>query len=116
MVYYNNLLSFFLLLPFCIISGDYLKFFNKELITTEFWFMNILAGFLGFYLNFSSLWCISTTSATTYAIVGSLNKIPITLIGFVFFNAHMTSEGIWFVCIATLGGFLYAYSKLQNKN
>ena len=29
MVYYNNLLSFFLLLPICILNKEYLSFFNK---------------------------------------------------------------------------------------
>jgi GDP-mannose transporter len=94
---------------------EYTMFDNANLMTYSFWLINGLAGFFGFYLNFASLWCISTTSATTYAIVGSLNKVPITAIGFYFFNAKMTEEGIWFVVLATLGGFLYAYSKLPKR-
>jgi GDP-mannose transporter len=55
---------------------------------------------------------VSANNATTYAVVGSLNKVPITVLGFLVFNAKMTSEGIVFIAMATAGGFLYAYSKL----
>ena len=32
---------------------------DPEVMTAYFFGMNTLAGFLGFYLNFSSLWCVS---------------------------------------------------------
>lgn len=114
MVYYNNVLSVMLLLPLVLFKGEYHTFFDPMFFSPKFWITNFLAGFFGFYLNFASLWCVATTSATTYAIVGSLNKVPITAMGFIFFDAKMTTEGIYFVVMATLGGFLYAYSKLPK--
>ena len=117
MVYYNNLLSMFLLLPLCVLNNEHqLVMDNAPMFDFNFVLVNIAAGFFGFYLNFASLWCISSTSATTYAIVGSLNKVPITALGFIFFNAKMTPQGVWFVVLATLGGFLYAYSKLPKSS
>jgi hypothetical protein len=89
--------------------------FNKEFQSSTFILANAVAGVLGFYLNFASVWCVSATSATTYAIVGSVNKVPITILGFWLFQARMTFEGLIFVAFATLGGFLYAYSKLPKK-
>jgi len=83
-------------------------------MTWPFIIANLAAGLLGFYLNFSSLWCVSATSATTYAIVGSLNKVPITVLGFMLFDVQMTREGVYFVTLATIGGFMYAYSKLPK--
>lgn len=115
MVYYNNLLSLVLLIPFCVGLGEVEKVFNPAIMTTPFIICNLLAGFLGFYLNFASLWCVSSTSATTYAIVGSLNKVPITVLGFVVFQAKMTTQGIAFVSLATLGGLLYGYAKLPKN-
>ncbi len=115
MVYYNNVLSVLLLFPVCLLRGELHGLSNPNFFTTEFLLVNSLAGFFGFYLNFSSLWCISATSATTYAIVGSLNKVPITVLGFTFFHAQMTYEGVVFVVMATLGGFLYAYAKLPKQ-
>ncbi|CAN0434676.1 unnamed protein product, partial [Discosporangium mesarthrocarpum] len=32
-------------------------------------------GVVGVLLNFASLWCVESTSATTYAVVGSLNVV-----------------------------------------
>jgi GDP-mannose transporter len=116
MVYYNNLLSMALLLPVCVMRSEFSAFFDPDIMTLPFLASNIVAGVLGFYLNFASLWCVSATNATTYAIVGSLNKVPITVLGFLLFNAKMTSEGVVFISLATAGGFLYAYSKLPSNN
>jgi GDP-mannose transporter len=115
MVYYNNLLSLVLLLPLIFYMEEIHKLFDPRIMTTTFITNNILAGLLGFYLNFASLWCVSSTSATTYAIVGSLNKVPITILGFLLFDTAMTSEGIMFVSLATVGGFIYAYSKFKEQ-
>jgi GDP-mannose transporter len=116
MVYYNNLLSAALLLPLCLLRGDFACLGDAEMMTLPFVLCNSLAGAVGFYLNFASLWCVSSTSATTYAIVGSLNKVPITIMGFVLFHAKMTDSGVLFVVMATLGGFLYAFSKLPPSS
>jgi GDP-mannose transporter len=114
MVFYNNLLSVVLLLPMCLYQNELVVLFSPELSSVRFWGSAVVAGLTGFYLNFASLWCVSATSATTYAIVGSLNKVPITVLGFLFFHAKMTTEGVWFVVMATFGGFVYAYSKLPK--
>lgn len=112
-IYYNNILSFVILLPYCIYSGEIVRAINDPaLMTYKFFFLNLVCAFIGFYLNFASLWCTAATSATTYAIVGSLNKVPITFLGFMFFDTKMTMEGILFILLATCAGFLYAYSKL----
>jgi GDP-mannose transporter len=117
MVFYNNLLSVGLLIPLILYMDEIPQWFNPRIMTSSFILNNILAGFLGFYLNFASLWCVSTTSATTYAVVGSVNKVPITILGFILFNTAMTSEGILFITLATCGGFIYAYSKFkENEN
>lgn len=117
MVYYNNLLSAAILLPICYFRGDFNALQDADIMTTSFILSNTLAGLIGFYLNFASLWCVASTSATTYAIVGSLNKVPITIMGFFLFHAKMTQQGIIFVTLATIGGFIYAYAKLpQNKS
>lgn len=88
---------------------------RPDILTTQFIVATAVAGVCGFVLNFASLWCVSSTSATTYAIVDSLNKVPVTLLGFILFNAKMTDRGILFLCMATLGGFLFAFSKLPTS-
>ena len=41
---------------------------------------------LGFAISFASLWFLSKSTPTTYSLVGSLNKIPISIIGLVIFK------------------------------
>lgn len=115
MVYYNNILSSIILLPFVFLRGELEIMYNPIFAKPSFLIANAVAGFLGFYLNFASLWCVSATSATTYSILGAINKVPITILGFLLFDAKLTNEGILFVAFATFGGFLYAYSKLPNQ-
>ena len=115
MVFYNNLLSVLLLVPAILLTGELPQLYNEAIMTHSFIFNNVLAGFLGFYLNFASLWCVGSTSASTYAIVGTVNKVPITILGFIMFDAKITQEGVLFIGMATLGGFLYAYSKFQES-
>jgi GDP-mannose transporter len=146
MVYYNNLLSAALIFPFCIMRGEFKAFLDPTVMTPQFIFWNCVAGFLGFFLNFASLWCVSSTSATTYAVIGkqllkyfsasrftvfkpslitllhiycistgSLNKIPITFLGFVVFHAKMTEQGITYISLASLGGLIYGYAKIIKR-
>lgn len=116
MVFYNNLLSVALLCPICIVCGEFSALLNPEIFTTWFILANTAAGVLGFYLNFASLWCVGATSATTYAIVGSLNKIPLTVFGAVIFGSVITNEAAIFIGMGLLGGFLYAYAKILQKS
>jgi hypothetical protein len=46
-------------------------------------FLSLYAGAVGFMLNLATLWCVSNTTATTYAVIGALNKIPLAFIGYV---------------------------------
>ena len=104
-----------MLLPVSIVAGETQMWMNAKLLTIPFVLLNTLAGLFGCFLNFASLWCLSTNSATTYAIVGSVNKVPITVLGILFFGAKLTNEGLVFVCMAMAGGALYSYSKLLSR-
>jgi GDP-mannose transporter len=103
------------LLPVCLYNHEYGVLFDPKIMNTQFIMMNFIAGLLGFYLNFASLWCVAATSATTYAIVGSLNKVPITVLGFFMFETKMTHQGVLYIAVASLGGLLFGYSKLPKK-
>jgi GDP-mannose transporter len=115
MVFYNNLLCSILILPFCIFFNEMPALQNKEIMNSTFIWMNILAGVLGFSLNFASLWCVSETSASTYAIAGSLAKIPVTVLGVVLFDVPISPKGAAYIAMAIFGGLVYAYSKLPKR-
>jgi GDP-mannose transporter len=114
MVFYNNVLATAFLLPISYLSGEFTEMMSRTDIHTFGYFAeNVMAGFVGFYLNFASLSCVSVTGPTTYAIVGSLNKIPTTVLGYFLFGAVISGQTWFFIVISLLGGFIYSYAKLK---
>jgi GDP-mannose transporter len=82
--------------------------------TTDYLTKNVFAGLVGFFLNFASLSCVAVAGPTTYAIVGSLSKIPSTFLGYYLFDNVISSETWFFICVSMFGGFLYSYAKIQT--
>jgi len=115
MVFYNNLLCTILLLPVTVFNGELALFANTKAIhTLDYGTKNTFAGFVGFFLNFASLNCVALTGPMTYAIVGSLNKIPTALLGWTIFDAEITPQTWFFIGVSMCGGFLYSYAKLRK--
>mmetsp|Transcript_4553 Transcript_4553/g.6898 ORF Transcript_4553/g.6898 Transcript_4553/m.6898 type:complete len:176 (+) Transcript_4553:39-566(+) len=116
MVFYNNLLGTILLVPFALFKGEFSAAYEKKELWSSHLFigMNLFAGVIGFCLNFASLWCVGATSATTYAIVGSLNKVPLMIAGYFLFKSPITSKNAVFMGISLFGGFLYSWAKLKQ--
>jgi len=117
MVFYNNVLCAVFLIPVTIINGEMSLFLNTEAIhTLDYFAKNVFAGFVGFFLNFASLNCVANTSPTTYATVGSLNKIPITFLGYFIFKDNISADTWCFIAFSMCGGFLYSYAKIRKTN
>jgi GDP-mannose transporter len=116
MVYVNNVLCVFFLLPAAMVMGEVTIFLTSDRIHTLAYFSkNFWAGFVGFFLNFASLNCVQATGPTTYAIVGSLNKIPVTFLGYIFFDNTISWETWCYISVSMCGGFLYSYAMIQSS-
>ena len=116
MVFYNNLLCVFFLLPAAAFLGDVRIFFKtSEVHTFDYFIKNLFAGFVGFFLNFASLNCVAITGPTTYAIVGSLNKVPTVIMGWFIFDSVITPETWFFISVSMGGGFIYSYAKIRES-
>lgn len=115
MVFYNNVLCTFFLLPCAIFMGQITIFLNTPAIhTTDYLLKNFFAGFVGFFLNFASLTCVAATGPTTYAIIGSLNKVPVAILGYILFDNVITNQTWFFIAVSMSGGFLYSYAKIME--
>jgi len=113
MVYYNNVLCTIFLLPVSVINGEMSLFWKTESIhTLDYLTTNSFAGFVGFFLNFASLNCVANAGPTTYVTVGSLNKIPITFLGYFMFDDKITGQTWFFIWVSLMGGFLYTYAQI----
>lgn len=66
-------------------------------------------------ISYASAWCQRATSSTTYSMVGALNKLPIAISGFVFFDAPVTVGGVSAIFIGFVSGIVYAWAKIREK-
>ncbi|GAB4820036.1 hypothetical protein N2152v2_007082 [Parachlorella kessleri] len=93
MVYYNNLLSVPLILGMLVVRGELGGVWSEpDLTNPRFQLVATLSGLIGFGISFTSLWFLSTTTPTTYSLVGSLNKVPTAIIGLLAFSAPWTLQ------------------------
>lgn len=116
MVFYNNVLCSVFLLPITLMNGEMTLFWETGAIhTSDYVAKNTFAGFVGFFLNFASLNCVANTGATTYAIVGSLTKVPTAILGWILFDAIITPQTWFFIGVSMCGGFLYSYAKIRTS-
>ncbi|GBG23810.1 GDP-mannose transporter [Hondaea fermentalgiana] len=121
-VYYNNLLSLpLVMVTDLVVTSDIQSMFQSfdsspsSEITgeTDYGFIAtvLVSGCIGFFLSLSSFQCVQSTSPTTYAMVGAMNKIPLAIIGIIMFNTQLNSQSVIFISISLAAGTLYAYSK-----
>ncbi len=116
MVFYNNVLCTLFLLPVAMCNGEVKAFLETKAIHTQEYFLkNSFAGFVGFFLNFASLNCVALTGPTTYALVGSLNKIPTAILGWLLFSIEITPQTWFFIAVGMSGGFLFSYAKVKSS-
>eukprot|EP00511_Aplanochytrium_stocchinoi_P008887 CAMPEP_0204866218 /NCGR_PEP_ID=MMETSP1348-20121228/16401_1 /ASSEMBLY_ACC=CAM_ASM_000700 /TAXON_ID=215587 /ORGANISM="Aplanochytrium stocchinoi, Strain GSBS06" /LENGTH=318 /DNA_ID=CAMNT_0052017997 /DNA_START=196 /DNA_END=1152 /DNA_ORIENTATION=- len=117
-VFYNNLISIPLIIVLDVLMfGDFMRFFSSDLseISIELQLVLFLSGVAGFALSASSFQCMYYTSPTTYSLIGSLNKIPLTLIGVWLFATKMTLNGAVYIGLSLLAGVVFAYTKSMDK-
>lgn len=111
MVLLNNLLSiplgFVLILIF---ENDILSM--SALKIPMFWVVATLSGVLGLAISFASMWFLHQTSPTTYSLVGSLNKIPLSLAGIVLFHVPTSIPNMLSIFFGLFAGVLFARAKM----
>ncbi|XP_041997987.1 GDP-mannose transporter GONST1-like isoform X2 [Salvia splendens] len=114
MVLLNNTLSLPLgvLLVFVFNEVDYLLQ-TPLLRLPTFWLVMTFSGFLGLAISFTSMWFLHQTGATTYSLVGSLNKIPLSIAGIFIFKVPTSLENSASIFFGLLAGVLFARAKMR---
>ena len=84
---------------------------EPALHNTRFQAAACLSAICGFLISFCSLWFLSTTTATTYSLVGSLNKLPIAVFGLAFFDAVWSAKNVASIAIGLVAGIVFAKAK-----
>ncbi|ESW18721.1 hypothetical protein PHAVU_006G064700 [Phaseolus vulgaris] len=114
MVLLNNLLS----LPFAIILiflfGEWHYVIHADVVKLPmFWVVATASGLLGLSISFTSMWFLHQTGPTTYSLVGSLNKIPITIAGILVFKVPLSVSNLFSILFGLFAGVLFARAKIS---
>ena len=112
MVFYNNVLSLPFLVALVLLSGEWGSVLAEPaLARPDFLAAAGVSSLLAFGISFASLWFLSTTTATTYSLVGSLNKVPVALLGLVAFNVPYSAQSIASILVGLLAGIVFVKAK-----
>ncbi|KAF5139441.1 GDP-mannose transporter [Metarhizium anisopliae] len=117
-MYYNNLLT----IPVLIISSLLVEDWSSANLNSNFPADSrysmctgmVYSGLGAIFISYSTAWCIRATSSTTYAMVGALNKLPVAILGILFFAAPVTFGSVSAIVLGFVSGIVYTVAKLQK--
>ncbi|KAG0417764.1 GDP-mannose transporter [Dictyocoela roeselum] len=67
-----------------------------------------------FLVAYSSIWCMRVLSSTTFCVIGSFNKILLSLSGVVFFNERLSAFKVFSIVCGSFSGVLYSKTILKE--
>ncbi|CCW66485.1 unnamed protein product [Phytomonas sp. Hart1] len=112
---YSNTLS----LPFFLLMGysEFPQFMNA--VWNASWkaiIFLVLMILVSAQMAFTVFFCMEMTSPTTFSVVGTLNKVPITFLGILIFHQFPEALGYLGISIALIGGFMYTLLNLNIRH
>uniref|UniRef100_A0A453H9R8 Sugar phosphate transporter domain-containing protein n=1 Tax=Aegilops tauschii subsp. strangulata TaxID=200361 RepID=A0A453H9R8_AEGTS len=80
-----------------------------------FWLVITASGVLGLAISFTSMWFLRQTSATTYSLVGSLNKIPLSIAGILLFKVRTSMENSISIMFGAISRSIFCQGEVARK-
>ncbi|KAK8017025.1 hypothetical protein PG993_015214 [Apiospora rasikravindrae] len=117
-MFYNNLLS----IPILLICSGLLEDWSATNVQKNFPATTrhhsatgmVYSGLVAVLISYCTPWCIRATSSTTYAMAGALNKLPVAVLGIVFFASPVTGAGAAAIFMGVLSGVVYSWEKTRE--
>ena len=114
MVIYNNTISLPIFLILAMLNReDALHADQWE--SASFIIAFVASGVMGLLISLSTFLLMNVAGPTTFAIVGALNKIPLTILGYVLFSSPIDLKNGIFVSLGLLAGLLYSKAKYDES-
>lgn len=114
-VYYTNLLSSMPMLLLGITMGDYEKFhplhFDWNIPAVSMLFFSSVVGLL---IGWTGWTCRSMVTATSFTLVGVINKFLTILLNVFIWDKHASGSGILALILCLLGGSRYRQAPARN--
>jgi GDP-mannose transporter len=115
MVVFNNLLSIPMIAALIFITGEAWTVAKEPALKQPaFLLAAASSGIIGFLISIASMWFLSCTTATTFSLVGSLNKIPLAVLGMLLFKAPTSTNNLISVMVGLLAGAVFAHAKSRD--
>lgn len=120
-VVYTNLIGFVPMLMLAQVGSEYSKFWEffwgqaEGRLPTSGIILLALGSFVGTGIGYSGWWCRSLVSATSFTLIGVMNKCLTVLLNTLIWDQHAKPEGIFclFICIA--GGVIYKQAPMRSE-
>lgn len=120
-VQYTNILGFPPMLLFASMGGEYEKFHTQWLDIGIMMFrwpaipLLFIGCIVGTGIGYSGWWCRSTISATSYTIIGVMNKCLTVLTNCLIWDQHAVPAGIASLFLCLIGGALYRQAPMKGE-
>ncbi|KAJ3446095.1 nucleotide sugar transporter family [Anaeramoeba flamelloides] len=111
---YNNTTSLFLLVPLCLITGDFHPSKISLFLTKQFLGIMSISNLLSFCMSFSFIFQVKHTSPLTHQIIGSMKGALQTILAALIFKTPFSLQNGLGNGLIILGGILYAYFKSKK--
>lgn len=119
-VFYTNLIGFVPMLMLANVSNEYAGFWefywgqDSGKLPLAAIILLAVGSFVGTGIGYSSWWCRGLVSATSFTLIGVMNKCLTVILNTFIWDAHAKPGGIacLFVCIA--GGMIYQQAPMRS--
>ncbi len=116
--WYNNINASLGFLPLVFIAGEHKELLSKTdvLLTSYYWFVMLIAGFLGFAIGIVTVMQINYTTPLTHNISGTVKACVQTILAILIFKAPWTWKGLTGIGLTIGGSLLYAVVKMAEND
>jgi len=119
-VIYTNMLTFIPMLMFASVGNEYSEFWEFYWGKLEGKLPAIAVSLLlcgslvGTGIGYSGWWCRSVVSATSFTLVGVMNKCLTVIFNNLIWDQHASREGTFYLFVCVTGGIIYKQSPMRS--
>lgn len=122
-VFYTNLLGLPPMLAFAAMGkkNEYERFYEEVLIeqthpfTFGVWVLVIMGCVAGTAIGYAAWWCRDKVSATSFTLVGVINKCLTIMVNFCIWDQHAKPAGVACLLLCLVGGTLYQQAPMRSE-
>jgi GDP-mannose transporter len=96
-------------------TGEISKGLNADLYTPSANALLIFSCALSAGIGFSAWWCRSLVSATSFTVIGTVNKILTVFLNIIIWDKHASVTGTFFLLLCLAGGAFYQQAPLRSQ-